>query len=384
MSTTFPALICHPPTFTPSGHPHPIFIYTPTTTLARDPTSHELTIRIIAAGVCHTDILVASFPPPFTTYPMIMGHEGAGIVEEVGADVTVAKRGDLVLLSYDSCQGCGCCKKGGGAWCERFAEFNTLGREGLFSNSDGEKGGVRGKFFGQSSFSSRTVVSEQCVVNVGKLGVTEEEAKLLAPLGCGIMTGAGNMVNIFDVGREDAVLITGVGGVGLGAVMAAKVRGAKAIVVVDRVKERLELAKELGATHVVDTTGLEMEKLAEKIREVYPERIAYGLDCAGNTGLVGQGMKAIGHRGHFASVGVPPFTEEYKFGVMDMMQQGKKYSCNFYGDAEAKDMVPQMIQWWREGKLPLEKFVKFFPAKEMDKALQGMHDGSVVKAVLLW
>ena len=181
------------------------------------------------------------------------------------------------------------------------------------------------------------------------------------------------------------MLVTGLGGVGLGAVMAAKARGAKAIVVVDRVKERLELAKELGATHLVDTTGVKLEDLAARIKEVTGGmRIAFGLETTGVTKIIEQGVMSVGHRGHFATVGVPPFTDTIHLGVMDVLGSNKTYSCNYMGDSDAKEMIPLMIKWWREGKLPLEKLVGYFKAEDFEKALHGMHDGSVIKPVLLW
>lgn len=232
---------------------------------------------MVATGICHTDLVVSSMPPPYQQYPTVLGHEGAGIVEAVGDGVSVAKPGDLVLLSYNFCDKCELCQHGKSkAWCEAFSQYNTVGRADDFVPESGDK--VRGWFFGQSSFAAQTLVDENSVVNVSGI-VKQEELKLLAPLGCGIMTGAGNMHNIFQVGSRDAVLVTGLGGVGLGAVMAAKARGAKAIVVVDRVKARLDLAKELGATHIVDTTGTDLSELAAKIKEATEGiRIGYGVE----------------------------------------------------------------------------------------------------------
>ncbi|ETN36796.1 uncharacterized protein HMPREF1541_09074 [Cyphellophora europaea CBS 101466] len=397
-TSTFPAIIAYPPDIHPDGPIQPKWRFHPTLRLSRGPAPKELQIRMLAAGVCHTDALISSTPASYRGYPFIPGHEGAGYVEAVGEGVTVAQVGDPVLLSYDACDACECCVKGGtGAWCERFGELNSAGVEGEFllegGNGGGgggearveDGGGVLGKFFGQSSFAGRSLVKERCVVNVKGLVSGDEELKLLAPLGCGLMTGAGNVVNIFDVGSEDIVLVTGLGGVGLGAVMAAKAREAKAIVVVDRVKSRLALARELGATHVVDTTGMDLDQLAEEIKKAVGDlRIGYGLETTGVVKIVEQGIRAVGHRGHFVSVGVPPMDKTVTVGVADMMLGGKTYSYNYFGDSEPRVMAPQMMTWWREGKFPLEKLVKFFPAKDVDEALNGMHDGTVIKPVLLW
>ncbi|KPI42021.1 Aryl-alcohol dehydrogenase [Cyphellophora attinorum] len=366
----FSAIICHPPTFTASGVPTPSWKFaSKTLTLPRSPAPKELQIRVLATGICHTDLVVSSAPPPYANYPVVLGHEGAGIVEAVGEGVTVAKPGDKVLLSYSYCDACELCKYGKSkAWCEEFSPQNVAPIEGMFQNGE-EK--VRGKYFGQSSFAARTLVNEVSVVNVSRMVETEEELKLLAPLGCGIMTGAGNMQNVLKVGERDVVLVTGLGGVGLGGVMAAKARGAKAIVVVDRVKSRLELAKELGATH--------------KIKEVTAGlRIAYALETSGVTKIAEQAVLAVGHRGHVAVVGVAPPTESVSLPNAEMMRRSKTLSNNVLGDSNAADMVPLLIRWWREGKLPLEKLVKFFKAEDFEAVLHGMHDGSVIKPVLVW
>jgi Zn-dependent alcohol dehydrogenase len=381
----FSAIICHPPSFSEKGVPHPTWKFaSQTLTLPRGPAAKELQIRILATGICHTDLVVSSAPPPYANYPVVLGHEGAGIVEAVGEGVTVAKVGDKVLLSYSYCDACELCKFGKSkAWCEAFSKENVAPVEGMFH--DEKEGGVRGKYFGQSSFAARTLVNEVSVVNVSGLVETEEELKLLAPLGCGIMTGAGNMQNVLQVGERDAVLVTGLGGVGLGGVMAAKARGAKAIVVVDRVTSRLELAKELGATHVVDTTGISLVDLAKKIKEVTADmRIGYALETSGVTKIAEQAVLAVGHRGHVAVVGVAPYTESVSLPNGEMMPRSKTFSMNVLGDSNAAEMVPVLIRWWRDGKLPLEKLVKFFKAEDFETALHGMHDGSVIKPVLVW
>lgn len=383
-ATSFPAIIAHTPHVSTPG---PDFRYHAAVSLARSaPGPKELRVRMLAAGVCHTDLLVASIPLPHHGYPFVAGHEGAGYVEAVGEQVSVAKVGDPVLLSYSACGACECCGRGGKAWCERFSELNSVGVPGEFV-VEGEKGReeVMGKFFGQSSFAACSLVEEASVVNVKGLVQGDEELKVLAPLGCGVMTGAGNVVNVFKAGEDDVLLVTGLGGVGLGAVMAAKARGVKAIVVVDKVKSRLELAKELGATHLVDTSDIELDQLAEEIKKTVGDlRIGYGVETTGVLKIIEQGVQALGHRGHFATVGVPPMDKTVTFGVADMLLGGKTYSCNYFGDSDPHVMLPQMIKWWREGKFPLERLVKYIPAKDFEQALHGMHDGTVIKPVLLW
>ena len=253
--------------------------------------------------------------------------------------------------------------------------------EGVFE-VEGEK--VCGMYFGQSSFAGRTVVRKASVVNVNGL-VGREEMRLLAPLGCGLMTGVGCVVNVARVGEEDVVCVLGAGAVGLGAVMAARVRGCKRIVVVDRVGKRLEVAREVGATDVVDTTGVPMDEVAGKIKEaVGGKTIGFAVETTGVIGLMQEAMKALGKRGMLIRVGIPPLDGELRFSAMDLFSNNKIYMSNILGDCDSRVAIPLMIQWWREGQFPIEKIVKFFDAKDAEKALHAMEDGSAIKPVLIW
>ena len=344
---------------------------------------------MVATGICHTDVWGSSLPEPVAqamgmSYPSILGHEGAGYVESVGSDVTVAKPGDAVLLSYDYCGDCEECKQvpGKGTYCDEFGLRNTTGIPKKFKLEDGQH--AAGKWFGQSSFAQYSLVEEKSVVNVTGQ-VKEEEMKVLAPLGCGLMTGSGAIVNVCKVKEGDAVLVTGIGAVGLGAIMAAKIQGCKTIVALDRVKPRLEIAKELGATHVVDTTGAKLEDVAAKIKEVIGDvQLKYCIETTGVPTIVEQVMQALGRKGKIISIGIPPLDGEVKFKFMDIAFQGKTYQWNILGDSISREALPMMIKWWREGKFPVEKLCKFFKATEVEAALKGMEDGSAIKPVLVW
>lgn len=187
----------------------------------REPGENELLVRIIASGVCHTDIAISTFPenlPGFVPYPKIMGHEGAGIVEQVGSKITHVKKGDKVLLSFDYCgkAECRACEDETPGYCNEFHVKNIFNVPEVYQ-IDGKPAG--GLFFGQSSFSSIALVSGTSALNVEQLVKDEEELKLFAPMGCGYQTGAAAVAELADIGKKDAVVVFGLGGVGMSAVM---------------------------------------------------------------------------------------------------------------------------------------------------------------------
>lgn len=265
--------------------------------VSQSPKEHELKVRMISTGICHSDIVVASIPSGggFLKFPKVLGHEGAGVVEEVGPGVTVAQAGDPVLLSYRYCKECDLCKADQQPYCLTWVPLNMTGEEGIFQTTGGEE--VPAKFFGQSSFAGMSMVSETSVVNLKGLVNGNDELKLLAPLGCGLMTGSGAIINGANAKPHDIVLVTGIGAVGLGAIMAAKITGCKEIIAVDRVAHRLETAKELGATKLLDTTKVGAN-FAEDIRKlVEGQRISIVIETTGAVPVINQSLKALGKHG---------------------------------------------------------------------------------------
>lgn len=183
----------------------------------------ELLIRIVATGVCHTDLYFggvdhAMANNPVLFYPRVLGHEGAGYVVETGSGVKVAQAGDPVLLSYMFCDSCAICKDGNPGHCVQSQSLNFVG-ENILSSEGSQDGSIGGSYFGQSSFSSLAVVKQRAVVNVKGLVKDDEELKLFAPLGCGVQTGAASIVNVAQVKAGQSVAVTGLGGVGLSAIM---------------------------------------------------------------------------------------------------------------------------------------------------------------------
>ncbi|KAJ5903090.1 Alcohol dehydrogenase superfamily zinc-type [Penicillium tannophilum] len=308
------------------------------------PGDGEVLVEMRASGICHTDIVLTSVPQGEfgVSYPKVPGHEGAGIVRGVGRNVHVAAVGDPVLLSFHACSSCEQCKNGHPAYCNSFAQENYAGRGQLMSvRESGE--GLWTRFFGQSSFAHYSVVSEASIVNAKELVRHDHELELFAPLGCGFQTGMGAVQNIAMAGTAETVMIIGLGAVGMGALMTAKIRNCKAIIAVDRIKARLELAKELGASHILDTSDSSFTTLDKATRILFAEGVSVVIETTGVPGLIEQGIQSTTARGKVVLVGVPP--SNYTLGVKVI---------------EHINAIPQMINWYREGKFPIERLVKYF------------------------
>ena len=255
------------------------------------PRTDEILVRLVASGICHTDI---GFIDDWdgAAEPVILGHEGAGIVEEVGRDVKGVAPGDHVVISYQSCGRCSPCRHGRPADCERFYEAN-FGFERLDGSNAFWRSGVRGHFFGQSSFATYTLATKRNIVIVPR----ELPLELLAPLGCGMQTGAGTVMNSLAVPADAGIAVFGTGAVGLAAVMAARIVGAGPIIGVDIIPWRLKLALELGATHIIDSLH---EKIAVRIAEITRSGVDFVVDTTGDPELVRLAVAALKPRGRVA------------------------------------------------------------------------------------
>ncbi|KAF4307554.1 putative alcohol dehydrogenase protein [Botryosphaeria dothidea] len=354
----------------------------------RDVGDDELLVRIVASGICHTDILFAGLKEgPFVTYPSIKGHEGAGYVEKVGKNVSVAAAGDPVLLSFTYCDSCQICQAGHPGHCVRFGELNFGGCNCFHSSTSEESDApdLSGSFFGQSSFASRTIVQSTSVVNVKGL-ISDEELKLFSPLGCGIQTGSGTVINVAQAGPQDTVAILGLGGVGLSAIMAAKLRGCKTIIGIDKMGDREAIARELGATHFINTSNLsEPSAVISAVQEVTD---GYGtsvtIDTTGYLPLIQNAMEFTRLKGKLVQVGSTPFDAKLDIHIFPFMVAGKQYIGAVEGDVVPAKYVPQMIEWYRKGRFPVDKLVKYYKAEDWQKAVDDMHSGHTVKAVITW
>lgn len=335
----------------------------------------EVLVEMVAAGLCHTDLGVQVGGIPFAL-PGILGHEGAGIVREVGAGVTRVAPGDKVLLSFTSCGTCPNCRSGHPAYCATWVPDNLITgvrRDGTATvTRDGAP--IGGHFFGQSSFAAHALVDERSLVKVD----SEAPLEYLAPLGCGVQTGFGTVWNILAPAPGSALVVFGVGAVGLAAVMAAHLLPLRAVVAVDRVPGRLDLAKELGATHVVDAGT---QDVAAAVLAATGGGADAAIDTTAVPTVVRTAIDTLAVRGTLAVVGAPPAGTEASFDVQGILP-GKRIVGVTLGDGEPETLLPQLVDLHRTGRLPLEKLVRHYALDELDRAAQDMHHGVTVKPVV--
>lgn len=339
-----------------------------------DPGPGEVVVRIAGVGLCHTDMLprrVASVAP----LPLILGHEGSGVVTEVGPDVSGVAVGDHVVASFDSCGECASCANAHPAYCATFLPRNLIGRalDGSAPARDASGAEVGARWFGQSSFASHALVSARNLVVVDR----ELPLELLAPLGCGVQTGAATVFNALGVRPGQSIAVFGVGAVGLSAVMAARVAGASTIVAVDRHESRLALAKELGATHAIASADSE---LVAEIRQITDGGAQYTVDTTGVPDVMVAAINAARVPGTCGLLGAPQGDLTIDPGMLSF---GRNLMGIIEGDAVPRLIIPALIELWRQGRFPFDRLVSTFPLSQINEAEQAMSRGDVVKPVLV-
>ncbi|HTT85440.1 MAG TPA: NAD(P)-dependent alcohol dehydrogenase [Rhizomicrobium sp.] len=342
-----------------------------TLTLA-PPGPDEVLVRIIATGLCHSDITAMHFhfpPPP----PVVLGHEGAGIVEAVGSSVTHVVPGDHVVLSFNSCGTCANCRSGHVAYCENFFLWNLNGKRVDGSDTlDGASGPVGGCFFGQSSFATYALAHRRNTVKVRK----DAPLEMLGPLGCGIQTGAGAVLNVLKPSPGSSFALFGCGGVGLAALMAAKIAHCNPIIAVDKVQSRLELATRLGATEVIDAS---MEDAVARINS--GGGVQYVIEATGIPAVITQATQVLRSHGVCGILGVPSPDATITLNIMHTFS-GRTLTGIIEGDADPHVFIPYLVDKFMEGELPLDLLSKFYPFEDINRAVADSQSGATVKPIL--
>lgn len=340
-----------------------------------DPRADEILVRIKGVGICHTD-LVAQAGYFTAELPAVFGHEGAGVVQAVGPEVTKVSVGDRVALSFTYCGKCACCSRGEPAYCKDMTPLNSSGKR-----ADGSKtmGDVSGSFFGQSSFASHALTSEKNVVKVPD-GVPLEVAGIL---GCGVQTGAGAVLRSLDLRPESSLVVFGVGAVGLAAVMAAKLRGLATVIAVEVHESRRALALELGASHAIDPTA---EDSTRKIREICPDGVDAILDTTGLPIVVNTVPDILAKRGQFGFVGIPPVSDidlKLPGPLMAAMRNGWTFRGIIEGDSDVDGFLAELMDEYLKGNFPFDRMVTRYPFDKINEAITDQHDGRCLKPVLI-
>lgn len=341
-----------------------------------DPRPDEILVRIAAVGVCHTDLVAREGMMPFTL-PAVLGHEGAGTVEKVGAAVTKVAAGDRVAISFRSCGQCARCNSGDPAYCYSMPALNYIGMrpDGSKAIRQGETP-VSSNFFGQSSFATYALAYER---NVLKLPA-DMPFDLAAPLGCGVQTGAGGVMLALACPKGSSLLVTGGGAVGLAAVMGAAIQGCGTVIVVEPHAARRALALELGATHVIDPAA--NADLAAAVRAIAPRGVDYAFDTTGRPEVLTATMACLAPKGVLGIVGIPPAGTPMPGDLGNVLTFGQTVRGIIEGDSDPDEFIPTLIAHWRAGRLPLEKLVKTYPFAEINAAIAAQHHGDCVKVVL--
>lgn len=341
-----------------------------------EPEGTDVLVRIAGVGICHTDLASrdGTLGAPF---PSIFGHEGAGIVEKVGPLVSKLKPGDHVVLAPASDGTCRHCQSGNPMYCDHFNELNfqTDAHAVGARLSDDKSAALR--YFGQSSFGHHALASERNAVKVP----TNVPLHLLGPLGCGIQTGAGTVMNGLRPEAGSSIVILGTGAVGLAAILGAVVCGCADIIAVDRVDSRLEVARDLGATSTINTINL--SDLGTAIMEIVPHGVDYIVDCAGNAGLLNAAILGLGKLGTVALVAVPPSVDrKLELSWFPTLLQGQSVRGFVEGNSIPDIFIPRMIELFQQGRFPFDKLIKTYPFADINKAVDDQLSGATIKAVL--
>ncbi|OJX67096.1 MAG: alcohol dehydrogenase [Micrococcales bacterium 73-13] len=343
-----------------------------------EPGSGEVLVRLVATGLCHTDLGVQAIGAPFAL-PGILGHEGAGVVERVGPGVTSVAPGDRVLMSFTSCGDCAPCRGGHPAYCTTWFPRNVLGDVRGADSGATRLGGepTHAHFFGQSAFAEYSIADERALVKVDG----SADLAVLAPLGCGVITGVGAMWNELRPGPEDLVAVYGVGAVGLAAIWGAARRRPAVLIAIDRVPERLALALELGATHAIDASS---EDVAARIAELTGGRgttLAFDTTASPAVGAAAMDSAAVGGTVLVVGVAAPgtPLPVE-----MTGLLLGKALKGITMGDANPPELIRELVELHAAGELPLERMQRRYPLEEIEQAAQDMHHGVTVKPVIVF
>lgn len=341
-----------------------------------DPRDDEILVRIVAVGVCHTDLVFRD--AGVIAAPVVLGHEGSGVVEKIGAAVTKVAPGDRVAITFRSCGSCPRCRSGDAAYCHTMPMLNYIGMrpDGSKTLSDGGAP-VAGNFFGQSSFASHALTYERNVVKVP----ADLPLELMGPLGCGIQTGAGGIMRSLACEAGSSVLIIGGGPVGLSAVMGAKIQKCATVILVEPMAARRALALEMGATHVIDP--VEETDLAAAVRAVLAVGVDYAFDTTGIPAVQAAVMNALAPKGVFGIVGITAPDVALPGFVNTAMTFGHTVKGIIEGDSDPDVFLPQLMEHYRRGDLPFDRLIKTYPFARINDAIAAQNRGECVKVVLV-
>jgi aryl-alcohol dehydrogenase len=327
----------------------------------------DVLVRVVGVGLCHTDLASRDglIGAPF---PAIFGHEGSGIVEQIGSSVTKVAVGDHVVLAPDSDGTYPQCQRGHPMYCDSFNELNfqTDPAASTALLADGARASLR--YFGQSSFGHHAIAHQRNTIRVNRSVPIE----LLGPLGCGIQTGAGTVMNGLKPAAGTSLVVLGVGAVGLAAVLGAVVCGCSTVIAVDIHQSRLAMALDMGATHAIDTSN--GNNAAVAIKAILPAGADYIVDAAGVPSLIVEALGALARLGTLGLVAVPPW--------FPIILAGQSVQGFVEGNSIPDLFIPQMVALYKQGRFPFDKMLRSYPFDQINTAVADQLSGATIKAVL--
>lgn len=343
-----------------------------------EPGPGEVAVDLVATGMCHTDLSMRESHRP-TPYPVVLGHEGAGVVSGLGPGVTGLVVGQPVVLSCASCGSCRFCRSGEPTYCEDMwaLNFNCRRPDGTTSLTSADGGEQVGShFFGQSSFATRTVATASSVVPVPESASLE----ILGPLGCGVQTGAGAVLNQFRPRPGQSFAVFGCGAVGLSAVLAAVVAGCDPIIGVDLHPGRRALAEDLGATKTID--GADHDLVGEILEATEGRGVDYSFDAAGAVSTFEAAVGSLAHRGTAGFVAAGPAESTATVSPRHLIS-GRTVTGILEGSSVPQLFIPELIELHRQGRFPFDRLIQTFRLDQINEAEQASHAGDVIKPVLV-
>lgn len=338
---------------------------------------NEVSVKIVATGICHSDIVMKSGILPIK-YPLVLGHEGAGIIEKVGSNVSEFKKGDHVVIGFASDGTCKNCRKGLPGACEHFAELNYGGiyNDGTHRMHTKNNNDIS-VFFGQSSFADHVVVNTNNLVKVSQ----NYDLRFLGPLGCGFMTGAGTVLNSLKPEVNSTLAVFGVGSVGLAAIMGGPVSSCKHVIAVDKNEKRLEVAKKFGATETINNTKVDIKKSIDEI--VGNGELNYAVDTTGDTVVIKSALSFLAIKGKIATIGVND--DNITLNLMtDVLMMSRTIIGIQEGDAIPQEFIPKLIDLYQRGEFPINEITKFYKPSEINQAMQDSIEGETIKPVIIF
>lgn len=335
----------------------------------RDPEPHEVRVRVTNAGVCHSDVSVIDGTIPFPT-PVVLGHEGAGVIEQVGANVTTVAVGDhVVLTTVGYCGRCAACDRGQPTHCRE-----SFGKLQQPFTVDGQPA---------YSFANSGVFTEQVIVSEAQAIAIDPEVPLSVAclIGCAVVTGTGAVLNRAKVRPGETVVVIGAGGIGQSVIQAARIAAAGRIVVVDANPEKEAVARLFGATDFVDASSVGDTVAAIKERGLVGG-VDHVFECVGHPALIRQGIDLLDWGGTLTMLGVPKLGTEVSFVVNDLYNDKSILGCR-YGSTRPHHDIPLLISFYKDGRLLLDEMVsQIYPLDRITEALDDLHHGKLNRGVL--